>query len=294
MRAVAVIAAASSALVVSAPTAGRTSDQSRLVALGDSYTAGPLIPHQIPDPPGCGRSDRNYPHLVARELGAALDDVSCSGATTEHMTTPQGVEGGANPPQLDAVETGTDVVTLGIGGNDIGFAQIVLSCMALTPLGTPCRDRHVGPGGDQISRRISEAAPKVAAVLAEISRRAPAATVYLVGYPAILPHDGYGCWPVMPISFSDASYLRDKHVELNSMLAATAAAGGATYLDTYGPSAGHDACSLPPARWVEPVVPASPAAPVHPNARGMRGVAAVVLRAMGAPADVPGPRRKLL
>ena len=64
------------------------------------------------------------------------------------------------------------------------------------------------------------------------------------------------------------------------MLAAQAAAAGATYVDVYGPSLGHDACQLPGIRWVEPVVPLSPAAPVHPNALGMQGMAAVLLDVM--------------
>src|ERR1051326_4231915 len=61
------------------------------VALGDSYTAGPFIPVQQDDPVGCLRSDHNYPHLVAAILGFRLRDVSCSGATTQDMTSPQDV-----------------------------------------------------------------------------------------------------------------------------------------------------------------------------------------------------------
>jgi hypothetical protein len=61
------------------------------------------------------------------------------------------------------------------------------------------------------------------------------------------------------------------------MLASTAAAGDAVYVDTYGPSAGHSACVLPGDRWVEPLVTRSGAAPVHPNARGMEGIARAVL-----------------
>src|SRR5688572_13564253 len=40
-------------------------------ALGDSYTAGPLIPVQTGQPAGCQRSDHNYPSLVAETLGVA-------------------------------------------------------------------------------------------------------------------------------------------------------------------------------------------------------------------------------
>ncbi|HEX2191929.1 MAG TPA: GDSL-type esterase/lipase family protein, partial [Acidimicrobiales bacterium] len=145
------------------------------------------------------------------------------------------------------------------------------------PFGSPCHDRYVGPAGDEISRRIAATAPRVAAALAEIHRRAPRARVYLVGYPAILPHGGVGCWPILPFAFGDVPWLRDKEKELNAMLASTAASSDAVYVDTYGPSGGHSACALPGDRWVEPVLPLSPAAPVHPNARGMEGVAQVLL-----------------
>jgi hypothetical protein len=72
----------------------------KYVALGDSYTAGPVIPVQQTNPTGCLRSDHNYPHLVATSIkGALLTDVSCSGAKTDDMTQPQSVDGGTNAPQ---------------------------------------------------------------------------------------------------------------------------------------------------------------------------------------------------
>lgn len=88
--------------------------------------------------------------------------------------------------------------------------------------------------------------------------------------------------PSLPIAPDDVPYLRDKEKELNAMLATQAAAAGATYVDVYAPSIGHDACQLPGVRWVEPLVPLSPAAPVHPNALGMQGMATVLAGAMGA------------
>ncbi|MFN8016872.1 MAG: hypothetical protein U0P45_01980 [Acidimicrobiales bacterium] len=69
------------------------------VALGDSYTAGPLILNQSLNPLGCLRSDRNYPHLTAPNIKAStFTDVSCSGATTSDMFNTQGVTPGPNPP----------------------------------------------------------------------------------------------------------------------------------------------------------------------------------------------------
>ena len=250
------------------------------VSMGDSYTAGPLIPNQLPDPPGCLRADHNYPHLVSGARGSVLRDPSCSGATTRDLSAPQMTNFGVNRPQLDRLDATVTIVSLQIGGNDIGFSEILQRCVAAIPLGTPCRDIYAPGRIDEISRRIDATAPKVAAALAETVRRAPGARTFVVGYPAILPETGWGCWPTMPVAPGDVAYLRDKEKELNAMLAAQAAVAGATYVDLYGPSIGHDACQLPGLRWVEPYVPLAPAAPVHPNALGMQRMARVVAAAM--------------
>jgi len=217
---------------------------------------------------------------VAQARGTVLRDVSCSGAVTADMTAPQPVFLGSNPPQLDALDPAVGSVSVQIGGNDIGFVEIVERCATLLPLGTPCRDTYTAGGVDEIDRRIAVTAPRVAAVLAEAHRRAPAARIFVVGYPTILPEVGPGCWPLLPIAPDDVPYLRDKEKELNAVLATQAAAAGATYVDVYGPSIGHDACQLPGTRWVEPLIPLAPAAPVHPNALGMAGMAGVLLAAM--------------
>ena len=259
----------------------------RYVALGHSYTSGPGIPNQVPDGIGCGRSDHNYPHLVAAALAVTdFTDVSCGSATTEHMTEAQPLPDGlANGPQLDALRPDVDLVTLGIGGNDIGFGEIIANCVArslLLPVGSPCQ-AHYTRQGDELGARIEAAAPKLAAVLAGIRERAPLARVMVVGYPVILPADGPGCWPLMPIAVGDVGWLRTVEGRLNAMLAEQAAAAGATFVDTYPSSVGHDVCRLPGAKWVEGLVPTAPASPVHPNTLGMANTAAQVLKSVSAP-----------
>lgn len=254
------------------------------VALGDSYTSGPGIPNQTADSGGCGRSDHNYPHLVAAAQGiVAFTDVSCGSATTDHMAGQQPLPGGlTNGPQLDALHARVDLVTLGIGGNDIGFGEIILTCAThsvLLPITAPCRG-HYMRHGDELAGRIAATAPKVAAVLAAIRERAPAARVLVVGYPVILPASGPGCWPVMPVAVGDVAWLRDVQGRLNGMLAEQAAAAGATFVDTYTSSVGHDVCRLPGQKWVEGVLPTAPASPVHPNAAGMANTARQVLQAL--------------
>jgi lysophospholipase L1-like esterase len=267
-------------LVLAAPAVARAADE--YVALGDSFTAGPLIPAQIA-PFGCLKSNNNFAHLAARRLGVSLKDPSCSGAETEDMTQPQGVTPGPNPPQFDSLSAETDIVTLQIGGNDIGFSSIAQSCLSASPFGSPCRDRYVQNGRDEISERIAATAPKVDAVLDGIRERSAAARVFVVNYAAIFPETGRGCWPQMPIARGDVPYLRDKQRELNAMMADQAAANGARLIDWYTAGIGHDTCKLPVVRWVEPVVPVNAAAPIHPNLGGMIGASRLVVDAVRAP-----------
>ncbi len=100
----------------------------RYVALGDSYAAGPLIPLQTGQPAGCLRSNQNYPSVLATSAGTDVVDVSCSGAKTDDFSAPQPVQPGPNAPQFDALDGSEDLVTLTIGGNDIGFADIIQKC----------------------------------------------------------------------------------------------------------------------------------------------------------------------
>jgi lysophospholipase L1-like esterase len=258
---------------VASPTAAAA--PGTYVALGDSYAAGPLIPLQIP-PYGCLKSDHNYAHLAAPSLRMTLRDPSCSGAQTKHMTESQGVTPGPNPPQFDSLDEKVKLVTLQIGGNDIGFSEITRNCASETsPEGHPCQDHYVTASGDEISQRIQAAAPKVAAVIQGIHARSPKATVYVVNYLPLFPEQPLvagapeGCWPQMPVAWDDVPYLRAKQKELNQMLADQAAANGARLLDAYTLGIGHDACQPPVVRWVEPAAPVNAAAPFHPNLGGM-------------------------
>jgi lysophospholipase L1-like esterase len=276
--ALAAAGALTSAAAAAADTAGGT-----YVALGDSYTAGPLIPMQSGGL--CLRSSENYPSLTAAALGYPLVDAGCSGATTANMTQDQtdlGIQ--INAPQLDALTGGTSVVTLGIGGNDIGFLDIIETCAeeSLTnPFGHPCTAHYTAGGSDRLLAAIKATGPKIAAVLREIRQRSPHAAVYVVGYPDILPEDGDGCWPIVPIASGDVAYLRQTETELNAMLAGEADANGATYVDTYTPTIGHDVCRPVGVRWIEGLAPTSLAAPFHPNALGEAAMAKALEAAIG-------------
>ena len=248
------------------------------VALGDSYTAGPLIPNQVGTPIDCARSDRNYPSLTAQALGLTLRDVSCSSATTEDMEHAQtGLPlGGTNPPQFDGVTPDAALVTVGIG-------EMCAQLGATAPNGTACRDFYTAGGRDRVREKIDEAAPKVAAVLQGIHRRAPDARVAIVGYPAVAPTDGTACYPTVPLSPDDLAYINELLVKINQMIAAQAAANDAEYVDTFTASIGHHVCTLPPTRWFEGLVPTQPAFPLHPNGQGAASMARSTVAVLSRP-----------
>jgi hypothetical protein len=86
----------------------------------------------------------------------------------------------------------------------------------------------------------------------------------------------------VPLTSGDVAYLNGVEKELDAMLRTEAAAHGATYIDTYAPSIGHDACKSLSVRYIEPVLPQSDAFSVHPNAKGMAFDAALLESAMRA------------
>lgn len=310
------------------------------IALGDSYTSAPLISKPMGtwggDGPGysnpenpytCGKSDRNYPHLIAKYLGLfnpndpttivgeepghpGFIDISCGSAKTEDMESAQQdlPGGGYNPPQFSAFERVdptaevVKLVTIGIGGNDLGFGELQDKCVQEPTLtGTPCREHyenanHVGDpsiDGDIIQHRLGALRLALDHVLARIHALAPEAEVLIFSYPALLPEHRDlpvaqmqdGCYPYIPILPTDAAYLREAEKALNATIRSSAEANDAHYVDWYGPSIGHDMCQPPGRAWVNGVVLAPPSFPVHPNLLGTRGAANAGIAVLGS---IPG------
>ncbi|MFB7632174.1 SGNH/GDSL hydrolase family protein [Streptomyces sp. NPDC056149] len=255
----------------------------KYVALGDSYAAGAGVPGQSAGL--CLRSDHNYGRLVAAALApSSYADKTCAGAKVSALTTRQTDLGiVVNDPQLDAVTPDTSLVTLTLGGNDlgtsdVGFVDVVAACIGLSltnPFGTPCKNFY----GDTLDKRLDSAATRLTDGLRKLSAKAPNAKVMVVGYPAVLPDDPTRCLGKMPATTGDLRFLRSVLGELNTKVAKAATAAGASYVDTFGPTKGHDACSAN--RWVEGLLPTSPAVPLHPNATGERVMAQAVLKALG-------------
>jgi hypothetical protein len=282
------------------------------VALGDSWTADVVIlnadgfPATEHAPIGCAQSHRNYPKLVAQAIGArTFRDASCGSATTDDFAHPQtGLPtGGANPPQFDRLRSTTDLVTVGIGGNDAGIAGAGIDCLNLLPIENPlptdellpdlpipfiggtlpplggCKKKYTKGGVDRLARNIREAEPKVVRALRQIHRLSPDARILLVDYMRVIPD--HACYPLVPATDEDMRYIKAKFDQLNAMLVRAARKGGAELVSTARRTRGHHLCTGARTRYAETlglsVNDPAVGVPAHPNAAGARAQAASVL-----------------
>ncbi|MGU3409062.1 SGNH/GDSL hydrolase family protein [Microbacterium sp. M1A1_1b] len=296
-----ILTAASLALGVTGPVAAAVADSAgngpsvasapssrglHYVALGDSYAGGfGVAPYTAGPAVGCYQSTTDYPHQVAASLGLELDDRACAGATTDNVThVPQPTGAGIAPAQVDALSASTDVVTISIGGNDLGFTDVITKCLALGADGPllsdidgvsydHCKDHYApvvdGVERDGLAARIHDTvAPRLAQTFRLIAQRAPRAKVFVVGYPMIAPSSAQspkGCFSsiigdsgleppfpqnAFPFTAVDTAYFNTTQVELDTAIQAAARARGFTYVPTLAGSAAHTACAPGGSAWI--------------------------------------------
>lgn len=241
------------------------------VALGDSYASGESLGSYVNDGTRCHRSRRAYPFrlsLANHQLDRTVR--ACSGVTTADV----------RQNQVGWLDGNTDLVTVQIGGNDIGFIPLFAGCVAFD-----CR------------RALDHARQTAAAILLPPLRATyakiragirPGTRVVVVGYPHIFPRnpgrESYRCrnfvFPRLRAGEqAAANRLSDR---LNEVIGGAARAAGFRYLDTMGLFDGHDACSrrpylnayILPSRYDPTKVIGS----FHPNAAGHAAEATALSR----------------
>lgn len=288
---VASIVAGSALLLAGCVSTGAPLEGGRYVAMGSSFAAGPGVTTPAETAENrCQRSSDNYAHQLARRRNLTLTDVSCGGATTAHIVGPWN----ELPAQVDALTADTALVTLTIGGNDVGYIGGLMagSCRRADPAGETaaaqmCRGLRAmsrtaasGTGPSVVAAPGEEAWRKLAdgldRIVAEVRRRAPQARLVFVDYPQILAA-GASCERA-PLDPEAAATARATAARLAQVTADAARRGGAELVSVAQLSRGHDACSGEP--WVTGFVPAGPPepgerrfAPYHPNLRGMSAAA---------------------
>ncbi|GID32190.1 SGNH/GDSL hydrolase family protein [Paractinoplanes brasiliensis] len=242
--AVAVAAVAVAALAPGAAQAAAPAGT--YVALGDSYAAGVGAPPYTD--PTCLRGSGGYPVLLAAEKPRnELRYDACSGATTADLLS----------TQLGNVDRRTRVVTVTIGGNDLGFNGIG-TCMQGT-------DADCAVVVDEAKKFTAQTLPgRLDAVFRAIRQRAPFAEVVVTGYARFFETTPE-CAEVPPASLAKRHGLNDAVDGLNAQIQRRAERNNVRFADVQKRFAGHGLCGSAP--WMS-----GPAAlaPFHPTAEGYR------------------------
>jgi lysophospholipase L1-like esterase len=250
-------------------------DRPYYVALGSSFAAGAGLGRlQAGSPLLCARSVDGYPQQLARAQRWPIVDMSCGGAVTRHL-----LHGGQffQGPQMRTITPATRLVTITVGGNDVGYVAD-LSLLAArhtnTLFGRAVRLLWSGPRA-MAARRFDRLHDELSATLSAGHARAPAAIVVVATYPAILPRRG--TCATVGLSEDEAATMRQVADRLAAVTAEVAAAKGARLVDMNRLGNGHDACAADPwtRGWSNGGV-----APFHPTLAGARATAAAIAAAV--------------
>ena len=204
------------------------------VALGTSYAAGQSIAKQLET---CGRSDHNYPHLLAAEMGLDLVDVTCGAASTIHLIdTPQGDA----PPQLTAVTADTALITVTTGGNDVAYSPTAIAC------GDPANVCTVDQ--QQLDASFEALEERFTTLFRELQAKAPEATIVLVPYVRLVFDPA--C-PELSFTPEEADLVQSIAERLHDLTLAAGEAAEVRIADPWAEAGDHGPCASGPAKWVD-------------------------------------------
>lgn len=195
------------------------------VALGDSYSSGTGTRSYLDDGTSCQRSAYAYPSLIAAARGYELNFRACSGARVADV----------RKTQLGALSGATSYVTISVGGNDAGFAEVLTEC-AMPWWAGDCNGAI-----DDAQAFITSILPgRLSTLYTEIRGGAPRATVVVVGYPRLFMGEdcNAGTW----FSAKEMTRLNQTADLLNSTTSSAASAKGFSFANPTSRFIGHAVC----------------------------------------------------
>jgi lysophospholipase L1-like esterase len=224
-------------------------------AAGDSFAAGVGARNYLDA--SCYRSASSYPKLLDADANVRLVAfAACSGASTATVIA----------AQVPAIPTTSKRVSLTVGGNDIGFADIMQSCFVLQS--SICESRIVS--GETLVAN-GTLATNVATAVQAIRARAPEARVIVTGYPLLFNEPN--------AKYQWAARVNQGTVLLNDAIEATALANGAVFVDVEAAFAGHGVGSASP--WINDWSWLRTTDGFHPTATGYSAYASEVRKVIG-------------
>ncbi|MFI7499201.1 SGNH/GDSL hydrolase family protein [Streptomyces sp. NPDC049687] len=217
------------------------------VALGDSYASGVGAGSYDTASGDCKRSQLNYPVLSqAAHSEYTLKDVTCSGATIADVRN----------NQLSALNSGTDVVTLTVGGNDAQFTTVVTNCLSESD--SYCKTATEWMSSYARNQMVTE----LTSLYQDIKARSPKAEIIVLGYPRAL--SSAGTCPLIDLSAAKRTYMNGFADALAEGTKAAAAAQSVTFVDMRDAFKNHGACGSDP--WINDLTAGT--AVFHPNLTG--------------------------
>lgn len=208
----------------------------------------------------CGRSSLSYATLLAARLNLDLVDASCGGATTAHLLGPWN----ELPPQIDAVTPDARLVTVTIGGNDVGFVMNLMIGSCAPQNGRTCPPLRLGSEADwaKVESNFRE-------IARQVHKRAPSANLVFVDYVSLLPK--ITLCAAIPLSAAHADSVRQIAKRLAEINVRVAREEGAQLLKAGELSSSHTPCDKEP--WSVGAPKSAPGAAWHPNAAGHAAIA---------------------
>ncbi|MEV8512110.1 SGNH/GDSL hydrolase family protein [Dactylosporangium sp. NPDC051484] len=242
-------AALGATFAAAAPANAAATD--RYVALGDSYAAGVGADSYTAESGSCQRSTNAYSALYnANVKPASYRSVACTGATTTDVIN----------TQLSALSSSTTLVSVTIGGNDIGFTSIMTSCVLYGE--TDCV-AAVQAAENKVRGQLPA---KLADVYNGIKGRSPSARVVVVGYP-VFYQLGTVC---LGLSANSRAKINEGINLLDDVTKTAATAAGFKFADVRSVFVGHQLCSFGE-KWLHALNYASLNISYHPTAAGQSG-----------------------
>jgi hypothetical protein len=223
------------------------------VALGDSYAAGQGAGAGIPSSGACDRSDNAYPaRRASAHHPAFYRSVACSGATTSTVVS----------TQLSGLSPATTLVSLTVGGNDVGFSGVMTTCVVLP-------DSECAGAVHGAEHLMTTVLPgRLDRLLTAIRQDSPNARIVLTGYPRLYDMSRSGS--CFGLSGTDRGRLNRGADLLDSVLAAAAARNGDVFADVRAAFGTHAICDGG-VSWLHAVDLFSLSESYHPTAAGQAG-----------------------
>jgi lysophospholipase L1-like esterase len=265
-----------------APPAPKPALKPRYVALGDSFSSGEGAGSDSGAAPGrpaaCHRSKHAYaPRLAGSNrdryrFSQSRDFLACSGDEVPDVQR----------RQLPRMGSNIGVVTISIGGNDVGFASVIESCIANQRPGGKTCDRIIK---DTFRTKLPRLRTRLNTLYSQISARAPGARVIVLGYPALF-EDSYSaavCYSTV-LTRGARSDLRAAADTLADTIRPIAEAHGFPYVDPRGAFKDHRVCSSGE-DWIHGIVGSGGPESFHPKSRGQKGFADAIRDQAGVAFD---------